>query len=75
MSVAWNHLECSKVLVSLGADPQLRTRHGETVIELALRYNRTECSDFLNCVGEWTNNVDIVCTTPAALFLLRQPLY
>ena len=40
------------MLVSLGADPQLKTRHGESAIDLALRYNRTDCANYLNCVGE-----------------------
>ena len=52
MCVAWGYLDCTKSLISLGADPQLRTRHGETVIELALRYKRTECANFLDTVGE-----------------------
>ena len=59
LCVAWGYLECAEVLVSLGADPQLKTRHGESAIDLALRYNRTDCANYLNCVGE---PCSVVCT-------------
>ena len=52
LCVAWGQMECAEVLVSLGADPQLQTVHGESTIDLAARYNRTECANYLNCVGE-----------------------
>lgn len=51
LCVAWGNLDCTKVLVTLGGDPQLRMRHGETVTETALRYERNECADYLDCVG------------------------
>ena len=68
-SVAWGHLGCSKALVYLGADPLLKTRHGETVIELGSRYKRTECVDYLDCVGEFNY------TQPCALYSTTTLMY
>ena len=50
----WGQLECVKVLVSLGADYHLTTRHKETVQDLASRYGNTKCVTYINCAGTGT---------------------
>lgn len=47
-AAAWGKVSLLKVLVDALADLQLKTAHGERARETALRYNQTECVDFLD---------------------------
>ncbi|XP_022320747.1 ankyrin repeat domain-containing protein 45-like isoform X1 [Crassostrea virginica] len=47
-AAAWGKVSLLKVLVDALSDLQLKTAHGERARETALRYNQTECVDFLD---------------------------
>uniref|UniRef100_A0A8C5R8G3 Ankyrin repeat domain 45 n=1 Tax=Leptobrachium leishanense TaxID=445787 RepID=A0A8C5R8G3_9ANUR len=46
-SAAWGQLEVLKTLVDLGGDMMAVNFLGEKATDVALRYNKTECADFL----------------------------
>ena len=50
-AAAWGKIESLKALVDGGADLQLRTKNKERARETALRYNQTECVDYLDWAG------------------------
>ena len=50
-AAAWGKVSLLKVLVDALSDLQLKTAHGEKARETALRYNQTECVDFLDWAG------------------------
>ncbi|XP_064616512.1 ankyrin repeat domain-containing protein 45-like isoform X2 [Liolophura sinensis] len=47
-AAAWGQVSVLKVLVEFSADLQQRNCHGERARETALRYNKSECVDFLD---------------------------
>ncbi|XP_064649699.1 ankyrin repeat domain-containing protein 45-like isoform X2 [Lineus longissimus] len=47
-AAAWGKIEALKPLVEAGIDLQLKTASGERAREVALRYNQTECVDYLD---------------------------
>lgn len=47
-AAAWGRLEVLKILVEFNCDLQQRNVHGERARETALRYNHTECVDYLD---------------------------
>lgn len=53
-SAAWGHLKCLKALVSLGANHLHTTRHKETARDIAMRYKKVDCAEFLDAVGKHT---------------------
>ena len=48
---AWGRLGCLHVLASSGADHRLLTRHKENPRDIAERYGKTACVEYLDCVG------------------------
>ena len=52
LCASWGRLDCLKTMVSLGADNRLQTVHGETARDMADRYGKMECAEFLSCVGK-----------------------
>ena len=48
---AWGRLGCLRVLASSGADHSLLTRHKENPRDIAERYGKTACVEYLDCVG------------------------
>ena len=52
-AAAWGRVDVLKVLFDFNADFQLKNTFGERARETALRYNKTECVDFL----DWAGNV------------------
>lgn len=46
-AAAWGHLEVLKTLVELGGDILLFNFRGEKACDIAARYNKTDCADFL----------------------------
>ncbi len=50
-AAAWGHIESVKRLFEAGADLQMRTANNERPREIALRYNQTECVDYLDWAG------------------------
>ena len=61
-AAAWGKVDCLKMLVDNGADLQLKTKHGERAREIALRYNQTECVDYLDWAGKCESTLSIhVC--------------
>lgn len=50
-SAMWGRLACLKELVALGAPHDTKTRHGETAKDLAVRYNHTDCAEFMDRVN------------------------
>lgn len=50
-AAAWGKLGVLKVLVEALSDLQQKNIHGERPRETALRYNKTECVDFLDWAG------------------------
>ncbi|XP_044156643.1 ankyrin repeat domain-containing protein 45 [Bufo gargarizans] len=46
-AAAWGQVEVLKALVDLGGDILLLNFRGEKACEIATRYNKTECADFL----------------------------
>jgi hypothetical protein len=51
-AAAWGKIEALKPLVEADADLQLKTDSGERAREVALRYNQTECVDYLDWAGK-----------------------
>jgi len=51
-AAAWGKIDCLKELVNNGADLQLHTSNKERAREIALRYNKTECVDYLDWAGK-----------------------
>ena len=52
-AAAWGRLGILKVLVEAVADLQLKNISGERAREIALRYSKTECVDFLDWAGQY----------------------
>ena len=50
-AAAWGKVQCLKILVELGSNLQVKTSHGERAREIALRYNQSECVDYLDWAG------------------------
>ena len=50
-AAAWGKVQCLKILMELGSDLQMKTSHGERAREIALRYNQSECVDYLDWAG------------------------
>ena len=50
-AAAWGKLGVLKALVEAQSDLQQKNVHGERARETALRYNKTECVDFLDWAG------------------------
>ncbi|XP_072276036.1 ankyrin repeat domain-containing protein 45 [Pyxicephalus adspersus] len=46
-AAAWGHLEVIKTIVDLGGDILLLNFRGEKAYDIAVRYNKTDCADFL----------------------------
>lgn len=59
-AAAWGKVSLLKVLVDALADLQLKTAHGERARETALRYNQTECVDFLDWAGKCVQFYDYI---------------
>ncbi|CAI9582333.1 unnamed protein product [Staurois parvus] len=51
-AAAWGHLEVLKTLVELGSDIMLLNFRGEKACDVAARYNKTDCADFLLWAGK-----------------------
>lgn len=69
-AAAWGKVGVLKVLVEAQADLQQRNTHGERPRETALRYNQTECVDFL----DWAEaKVDLLTTIRNAQETLADP--
>lgn len=51
-AAAWGHLEVLKTLVELGGDILLLNFRGEKACDIAARYNKTDCADFLQWAGK-----------------------
>ncbi|XP_067109632.1 ankyrin repeat domain-containing protein 45 isoform X2 [Osmerus mordax] len=47
-STLWGQLETVKTLVALGANMQLKNFRGERAIDVASRYSKTDCAEYLN---------------------------
>lgn len=47
-AACWGQLECLKVLVQGGAAMDRCTMHGETPRDIAVRYNKTSCIDYID---------------------------
>ncbi|KAM3914546.1 ankyrin repeat domain-containing protein 45 [Leptodactylus fuscus] len=47
-AAAWGQIDVLKALVELGSDILLLNFRGEKACEIATRYNKAECADFLN---------------------------
>lgn len=55
LGAIWGRVTCLKVLINVGsADQMLKTECGETVRDLAQRYNQMGCTVYLECAGEYT---------------------
>ena len=52
-STLWGQLETVKTLVALGANMQLRNFRGERATDVASRYLKTDCAEYLNWAGEF----------------------
>lgn len=50
-AASWGHPDCLRVLVSNGADLQIRNSHGERAREAAARYRKDACVDYLDRAG------------------------
>ena len=50
-AASWGHVSCLRVLVTNGADLQLRNTHGERAREAADRYNKADCVEYLDQAG------------------------
>ena len=61
-----------RLLVSLGADPGIPTRKGETPLHLACKYGQYHCVDFLiQCDKQLVNRVNIQGLTPLMKAIYR----
>ena len=59
---AWGRVGCLRALVASGANHHLSTRHKETPRDLAERYSKTTCVEYLDCVGtQDTHECSIHC--------------
>ncbi|XP_076436392.1 ankyrin repeat domain-containing protein 45-like [Babylonia areolata] len=59
-AAAWGRVEVLKVLVEFSANLQQRNVHGERAHETAVRYNQTECVDFLEWAEAKVNLVEYI---------------
>lgn len=50
-AAAWGRLEVLKILAEFQSDLQQKNVHGERARETAVRYNHTECVDYLDWAG------------------------
>ena len=50
-AASWGHTDCLRVLVTNGADLQIRNAHGERAREAAARYKKDNCVDYLDRAG------------------------
>lgn len=50
-AASWGHPDCLRVLVTNGADLQIRNAHGERAREAAARYKKDTCVDYLDRAG------------------------
>lgn len=50
-AAAWGRIDCLKALIEIGCDLHLKTSNNERAREIALRYNQSECVDFLDWAG------------------------
>ena len=51
-AAAWGRLPVMKILVEFNCDLQQRNVNGERARETAVRYNHTECVDYLDWAGK-----------------------
>lgn len=66
-AAAWGRLGVLKVLVEAQADLQQKNIHGERPRETALRYNKTECVDFLDWAEAKVDLLNFIKTTQETL--------
>ena len=50
-AASWGHPDCLRVLVTNGADLQIKNAHGERAREAAARYKKDTCVDYLDRAG------------------------
>ncbi|KAL4218689.1 ankyrin repeats protein [Mactra antiquata] len=66
-AAAWGRLEVIKILVEFNCNLQQKTIHGERARETAVRYNHSECVDFLDWAEAKVALVDLVKQTQETL--------
>ncbi|CAH1785667.1 unnamed protein product [Owenia fusiformis] len=59
-AAAWGRVECLKVLVDNGWDLQQRNCHNERAREVALRYDQSECVDYLDWAEAKQNLINTI---------------
>lgn len=57
LSAAWGHLETLRALVEAGANPALKNCHEECAYDIAVRYGRMQCADYLEAAGVWSTSM------------------
>lgn len=70
-AAAWGHLDVLKILVEFNANLQQRNRHGERARETALRYNQTECVNFLDWAGGVSTHTSFLSLSLICIFVLE----
>lgn len=56
-AASWGHPDCLRVLVTNGADLQIRNVHGERAREAAARYKKDTCVDYLDRAGTYYRDI------------------
>ena len=56
----WGQIDCLKVLVQSGAALDKVTMHGESVRDVAVRYKKTNCVEYIDWAGNNTFYTNMV---------------
>ena len=65
-AASWGHPDCLKVMVLNGADLQIYNTHGERAREIAARYHKDSCVEYLDRAGIYNSFFFIINTAKFA---------
>ena len=74
LSASWGHVDTLKALVEAGANPALKNCHEECAYDVALRYGRTQCAEYLEAAGVVNHCDDLGICTERCIRLCNLPL-
>lgn len=74
LSASWGHLETLKALVEAGANPALKNCHEECAYDIAQRYGRTQCAEYLEAAGGVYQHGSLGIHVERFVWLRKRPL-
>ena len=74
LSASWGHLETLKALVEAGANPALKNCHEECAYDIAQRYGRTQCAEYLEAAGGVYQHGSLGIQVERFVWLRKRPL-